>query len=146
MYIRDWFIRWLFEYGDRKKYKGLPRGCWNCEVLGLCRRPKEEGWKCYDGCMLINAELAYKYEGLPKGCWRCRYLTECRRPKEEGWKCYNGCRVIKEKEEKERKLIEKQEKKKPRNRSNCVMGSELSCPFFCFVLKYLYKSAIIIRF
>ena len=75
MYIRDWFIRWLFEYGDRKKYKGLPRGCWNCEVLGLCRRPKEEGWKCY-----------------------------------------NGCRVIKEKEEKERKLIEKQEKKKTKKK------------------------------
>ena len=116
MYIRDWFIRWLYEYGDRKKYKGLPRGCWNCEVLGLCRRPKEEGWKCYDGCMLINAELAYKYEGLPKGCWRCQYLTECRRPKEEGWKCYNGCRVIKEKEEKERKLIEKQEKRNRRKK------------------------------
>lgn len=108
MYIRDWFIRWLFEYGDRKKYKGLPHGCWNCEVLGLCRRPKEEGWKCYEGCMLINFELERKYEGLPKGCWRCRYLTECRRPKEEGWKCYNGCRVIKERDEQERKLIEKQ--------------------------------------
>ena len=66
--------------------------------------------------MLINAELAYKYEGLPKGCWRCQYLTECRRPKEEGWKCYNGCIVIKEKEEKERKLIEKQEKKKTKKK------------------------------
>ncbi len=111
MYIRDWFTRWLLEYDERKKYKGLPRGCWHCEVLGLCRRPKEEGWECYDGCMLINFELERKYEGLPKGCWRCRYLTECRRPKEEGWKCYNGCKVIKEKREKERKLIEKQEKK-----------------------------------
>lgn len=118
MYIRDWFIRWLFEFGDRKKYKGLPRGCWNCEVLGLCRRPKEEGWKCYDGCMLINSELAYKYEGLPKGCWRCQYLTECRRPKEEGWKCYNGCRVIKERDAKERKLIEKQEKKLRKKQRN----------------------------
>ena len=100
MYIRDWFIRWLYEYSDRKKYKGLPRGCWDCEVLGLCRKPKEEGWGCYNGCMLINYDLERKYEGLPKGCWRCRYLTECRRPKEEGWKCYNGCRKIKEKEEK----------------------------------------------
>ena len=63
MYIRDWFIRWLFEYGDRKKYKGLPRGCWNCEVLGLCRRPKEEGWKCYDGCMLRNMSEHYVLKG-----------------------------------------------------------------------------------
>ena len=114
MYIRDWFSRWLLEYDDRKKYKGLPRGCWNCEVLGLCRKPKEEGWECYNGCMLINSKFEREYEGLPKGCWRCRYLTECRRPKEEGWKCYNGCRVIKEKEEKERKLLEKQEKKNKR--------------------------------
>ena len=61
--------------------------------------------------MLINFELERKYEGLPKGCWRCKYLEKCRRPKEEGWKCYNGCIVIKERDEQERKLIEKQEKK-----------------------------------
>ena len=93
-----WLIRWIQESDERKMYKGLPRGCWRCEVLGLCRRPKEEGWKCYNGCMLINFELAEKYEGLPKGCWRCKYLKECRRPKEEGWKCYDGCRIIKEKQ------------------------------------------------
>jgi len=68
--------------------------------------------------MLINFELEEKYRGLPKGCWRCRYLTECRRPKEEEWKCYNGCRVIKEREEKERKLIEKQEKKNKKKKKN----------------------------
>lgn len=49
-----WLIRWIEEAEERKIYKGLPRGCWHCEVLGLCRRPKEEGWKCYSGCMLIN--------------------------------------------------------------------------------------------
>lgn len=96
--MRLWrLIRWIEESDEKKMYKGLPRGCWHCEVLGLCRRPKEEGWKCYNGCMLINFELEEKYEGLPKGCWRCKYLTECRRPKEEGWKCYDGCRIIKEK-------------------------------------------------
>ena len=93
-----WLIRWIEESDDRKRYKGLPRGCWHCEVLGLCRRPKEEGWKCYSGCMLINLELEEKYRGLPSGCWRCKYLLECRRPKEEGWKCYDGCRIIKEKQ------------------------------------------------
>lgn len=95
--MRYWFIRWLLEANERKKYKGLPRGCWYCELLGLCRRKKEEGWKCYSGCMLINFEFEEKYRGLPKGCWRCKYLKECRRPKEGNWKCYNGCRIIREK-------------------------------------------------
>ena len=35
-------------------YKGLLRGCWHCEVLGLCRSPKEEGWRCYNGCRVIK--------------------------------------------------------------------------------------------
>ena len=52
--MRYWFIRWLLEFDERKKYKGLPRGCWHCELLGLCRRKKEEGWKCYDGCRIIK--------------------------------------------------------------------------------------------
>lgn len=94
------FFRWLegfIEYGN------LPYRCQQCELLGLCRRPRKEGWKCYNGCMLLNMELEEKYEGLPKGCWRCKYLEECRRPKEEGWKCYNGCRIIKEREKHEKK-------------------------------------------
>ena len=32
---------------DKKKYEGLPKGCWHCELLGMCRRPKEQDWK-YD--------------------------------------------------------------------------------------------------
>ena len=40
---------------DKKKYEGLPKGCWHCELLGMCRRPKEQDWKCYHGCMIINA-------------------------------------------------------------------------------------------
>jgi len=53
--MRFWrLIRWIEEFDKRKEYKGLPRGCWGCEVLGLCRRPKEEGWKCYNGCRIIN--------------------------------------------------------------------------------------------
>ena len=38
----------------KKEYEGLPYGCWHCEVLGMCRRPKEQGWKCYNGCIKIN--------------------------------------------------------------------------------------------
>lgn len=72
---------------DREEFKGLPYGCWHCQLLGICRRPKEENWKCYNGCILLNE----KYKGLPKGCWNCEYLNKCRRPKEENWKCYNGC-------------------------------------------------------
>ena len=69
------FFRWLEELPDSIRYWGLPRGCRYCELLGICRRPKEEGWKCY-----------------------------------------NGCRKIKEREERERKLIEKQEKKKKKRK------------------------------
>ncbi len=82
------YRRWLSEM--QEKYEGLPRGCWDCELLGMCRRPKEQNWKCYDGCMLINQ----KYDGLPRRCQRCELLETCRRPKEQGWKCYNGCIII----------------------------------------------------
>lgn len=102
--MRYWrFFRWLDEIPERKKYKGLPRGCWHCEVLGLCRKTKEEGWECHDGCILINQKLEREYEGLPKGCWRCKFLEKCRRPKEEGWKCYDGCIIIKRREKKEKR-------------------------------------------
>ena len=40
---------------DKIRYEGLPKGCWHCPLLGICRRPKEQGWKCYRGCMIINA-------------------------------------------------------------------------------------------
>lgn len=49
---------WLFELPDIIRYWGLPRGCWHCEVLGMCRRPKEEGWKCYNGCRVIKEKEA----------------------------------------------------------------------------------------
>ena len=86
----------------KKEYEGLPYGCWHCEVLGMCRRPKEQGWKCYYGCMLEG--------GLPYGCIKCEYLKECRRPREQGWKCYNGCIKINMKKEEERKKEERKRK------------------------------------
>ena len=48
------FFRWLEEIPERRMYRGLPRGCWNCKYLTECRRPKEEGWKCYNGCRVIK--------------------------------------------------------------------------------------------
>lgn len=54
------FFRWIDEREERKAYKGLPRGCWHCELLGICRRPKEEGWKCYHGCMVLNEQRRNK--------------------------------------------------------------------------------------
>lgn len=88
---------WLFDLPDIIRFWGLPRGCWHCELLGLCRRPKNRGWECIKGCLVLEWEKEKKFEGLPRGCWNCKYLLECRGTKEEGWKCYNGCRIINEK-------------------------------------------------
>lgn len=85
------FIKWWREQKECKLYEGLPEYCWHCDLLGICRASKEDGWKCHKGCILLNIENERKYEGLPRGCWKCEHLTICRRPKEEGWKCYNGC-------------------------------------------------------
>ena len=67
MLVKDWFklLDKIFgvEYEpyegykeDKKEYEGLPYGCWHCELLGICRRKKEQGWKCYNGCMILNEE------------------------------------------------------------------------------------------
>lgn len=32
----------------------LPKRCRDCELLGICRHKREEQWKCYNGCMLLN--------------------------------------------------------------------------------------------
>lgn len=47
---------WFRYDSETIEFKGLPRGCWYCEVLGLCRAPKEEGWKCYNGCMITRKD------------------------------------------------------------------------------------------
>ena len=53
--MRFWrLFKWLEESSERKEYKGLPRGGWYCEALGISRRPKEEGWKCYKGCLIMK--------------------------------------------------------------------------------------------
>lgn len=98
-----WLIRFLRDWPYSWEYRGLPRGCWHCEVLGMCRRRNDNGtWgDCFKGCLVLNWSREREFEGLPRGCWNCEYLTECRRPKEEGWKCYNGCRKIKEREQRE---------------------------------------------
>ena len=44
----------LINFELAEKYEGLPKGCWRCRYLKECRRPKEEGWKCYNGCRIIN--------------------------------------------------------------------------------------------
>ena len=44
----------ILNWENETKYEGLPRGCWNCKYLSECRRPKEEGWKCYNGCRVIK--------------------------------------------------------------------------------------------
>lgn len=59
------FFGFLMELPEIIEYWGLPRGCWHCELLGICRRPKKEGWKCYDGCMVLNCEHSEEDEEEP---------------------------------------------------------------------------------
>ena len=47
---------WEEKEKERKEHEGLPKGCWHCELLGICRRPKEQGWKCYRGCLILNEQ------------------------------------------------------------------------------------------
>ncbi len=53
-------IYYWFKYGtETKEHKGLPDGCWHCELLGICRAPKEQGWKCCSGCLIINEKKLF---------------------------------------------------------------------------------------
>ena len=94
--FRDFLRNYFSELSEEISLLRCPRGCRVCELLGICRS-RENGWKCHDGCMILNAERARMYEGLPRGCWDCRYLKKCRASKEEGWKCNDGCIIIKRK-------------------------------------------------
>lgn len=38
----------------------LPKRCRTCELLGICRHKREEQWKCYNGCMLLNKQTMGK--------------------------------------------------------------------------------------
>ena len=49
-----------------EKYEGLPKGCWRCKYLEECRRPKEEGWKCYNGCRIIKERENQTTKGKEK--------------------------------------------------------------------------------
>lgn len=39
---------------ETQTYK-YPKACRECELLGICRRPEEEGGKCYHGCLVLNS-------------------------------------------------------------------------------------------
>lgn len=54
LYLYWRLFRWIEELPDSWTLRGLPYNCRHCELLGLCRRPREQGWKCYAGCMLLN--------------------------------------------------------------------------------------------
>ena len=53
----------LINFELEEKYEGLPKGCWRCKYLTECRRPKEEGWKCYDGCRIIKEKQRIRKNG-----------------------------------------------------------------------------------
>lgn len=48
------FWRFLFEEPDVSEdiREHVPRGCWDCEVLGICR-DENNGWKCRHDCMVL---------------------------------------------------------------------------------------------
>lgn len=45
--LTDWYV-----------FKGLPKTCWHCEVLGMCRLPKKEGWKFREGSCYLGEDIA----------------------------------------------------------------------------------------
>ena len=49
--LTDWYV-----------FKGLPKTCWHCEVLGMCRHPKKEGWKFREGSCYLGEDI----EELPR--------------------------------------------------------------------------------
>ncbi len=52
----DDFFEWVFaDKRERKILKYVPRGCRNCEILGICR-DEENNWKCRHGCQFIKKE------------------------------------------------------------------------------------------
>lgn len=44
--LTDWYV-----------FKGLPKTCWHCEVLGMCRHPKNEGWKFREGSCYLGEDI-----------------------------------------------------------------------------------------
>ena len=57
--MRD-FSDWLAaDELERELMKKVPRGCINCELLGLCR-DRDNNWKCRHGCMVIEARKMYE--------------------------------------------------------------------------------------
>ena len=49
-------FEWLFADKEKRDYLDhVPRYCRQCELLGICR-DKNNRWKCYHGCMVLNSE------------------------------------------------------------------------------------------
>ena len=39
------------------EFMGLPKTCWYCECLGLCRKPKKEGWEFINGSCYVGEDI-----------------------------------------------------------------------------------------
>ena len=57
-------LQWLYESTVPKEIrKNVPRGCWNCEILGICRdrtqRDEKGYWKCRGGCEVIRGKKKF---------------------------------------------------------------------------------------
>lgn len=63
MKLKQWFITkiqnfqnaWLMERREARIKRAVPRNCFHCELLGLCR-DETNNWKCKHGCLVLNAE------------------------------------------------------------------------------------------
>ena len=52
----------LFADKEKREYlDNIPPYCRQCELLGICR-DKNNHWKCFHGCMVLNSEHK-KYGG-----------------------------------------------------------------------------------
>lgn len=56
MMLRRWLWRLQRDGAvDREIRRNVPRGCWRCELLGMCRdktqRDARGYWKCTHGCI-----------------------------------------------------------------------------------------------
>lgn len=59
-WVKDQIKNYKQQEVEEWKIQQLPKGCQQCELLGICR-DKEHDWKCRRGCLILHSERI-KYE------------------------------------------------------------------------------------
>ena len=88
----------LIEYAfankeKRKMLDSVPPRCSGCKLLDYCR-DKEHGYKCFDGCLIINAR-----NNLPWKCKDCDLLYICRKEEQCFDFRFNRCMLFRKGEQ-----------------------------------------------